>query len=380
MSQSVYFGKIGDGKTYHVMINELLPALAAGRRVYTNIDGLNEKEIARYLGVCATKLEIYHEVDAEWYRKNLVWDSDGDKEGEALGKRVKHGSMIVVDEAQNIWPARETKNTQAGFIKLLAYQRHFGLDFVFITQQVKLMDVVISRFCNDAYQIKNLGMLSKSLGRRYIVNRRQSPLDPDVIGQYKGKYDDKIFRLYKSASLRVKSTAKNASFLSRPMFKFAAVGLLLGIFFVANNGLFPGISKVKKDKGVAHGMVGNGVVAWNSRVSTPKNGRVSGYQVSSPQAAGKVPLGSVDRPASVASEVSSPPAIVHPAPSERLETGRIELYDGEGKLISLRKVYERSAPQPVGNPSGSPAAVPVGGVDPSRSNGVEVRVVGGSAR
>ena len=45
---TAYTGTQGSGKTYEVVANVILPAVAAGRRVVTNVAGLQELEIYTY--------------------------------------------------------------------------------------------------------------------------------------------------------------------------------------------------------------------------------------------------------------------------------------------------------------------------------------------
>lgn len=49
MSITVYTGVVGSGKTYEAVKTVLLPAVASGRRVVTNISGINKEKIYEYL-------------------------------------------------------------------------------------------------------------------------------------------------------------------------------------------------------------------------------------------------------------------------------------------------------------------------------------------
>lgn len=192
----LYEGKIGDGKSYHVVRNELLPAIRAGRRVYTNIDigaeHIRNMEIHCGLEVGTARID---RVDGKNNWRALLQLDDDDKEGVSL--RVAQRSLIIVDESQMIWDAREFKETPKGFLTFLEYHRHFGLDVVFITQNVKRLDSAARGLANELLQVKNLKMLSSVLGDRYVIHHRQKPGDP-IVASSSGRFDPLYFRFYRS--------------------------------------------------------------------------------------------------------------------------------------------------------------------------------------
>lgn len=210
MANIVYYGKIGDGKTYHVMANEILPAVKAGRRIYSNIEGLDHREIAFYAGVPLADLKITQWENSDEIRSHLVADRD-DKEGVSL--KIDKGSLVVVDEAQLVYDAREFKNTGKNFLTLLEKHRHWGLDIVFITQNPKRLEGAICRLANRCYQVKNLGFLSTIFGSRYVIHHRQTPFD-DVVQTSHGRLKPEIFKLYRSAVQHGEQTHKTKSALN----------------------------------------------------------------------------------------------------------------------------------------------------------------------
>jgi zona occludens toxin (predicted ATPase) len=227
----VYYGKIGGGKTCCVIFQELIPALRAGRKVVTNIDGLNLREIRNYIG---KEIDLVVKTSLQWWRDSLtcqvIEKEDGESE-KVLNPAISEGALYIIDECQMIWDAREFKDTKKGFLNLIEYNRHFGIDIVFVTQNVKRCDVNISRLANDSYQIKNLGFLHSFTKNRFAVNRRQTPFDKDVISQYTRKYDPVIFTLYKSGvdANAVKQKSKFSAYLVMPvvlLFIFCVVMLV----------------------------------------------------------------------------------------------------------------------------------------------------------
>ncbi len=66
------------------------------------------------------------------------------------------GSLIIVDECQNIFPQRSASKEPPSYITDLSIHRHKGFDFVFITQDPRLLDVWIRRNVAEHRHIKRL--------------------------------------------------------------------------------------------------------------------------------------------------------------------------------------------------------------------------------
>ena len=240
----VYYGKIGGGKTFCVMFQEIIPALRNGRKVITNIDSLDIRELRNYIG---KDIDITVRQSIKWWRSSLTCDiADDGLEGKAvMNPALIEGALYVIDEAQFIWDAREFKDTKSGFLHLLEYNRHFGIDLVFITQNVKRCDVNISRLANDSYQIKNLGFLHGFARNRFVVNRRQTPFDKDVISQYTRKYDSNIFTLYKSG-VDANAEKQRSKFSAYVVVPFLLLFIFSVVMLVKQGNPIAAISKQQK--------------------------------------------------------------------------------------------------------------------------------------
>ena len=265
----LYYGKIGDGKTYHVVRNELIPAILAGRRVYTNIEGLNFRYISTYLNISHSDIKVTHIENPEWYVQNMTLQS-GQKEW--TNPHLDAGSLIIIDEAQRIWDARDFRNTKKEFLSFLEYHRHFGFDIVFITQNPKRLESSILRLSNESYQVKNLKFLGSFLGRRYVLHARQTPLDRDIIYTTRGVLRDDIFLCYQSYQSRPDVQKKSKGALSQ-LWVYAICILILVpvIMFVAKGGLsFTNKKNVDKIvKGVSNGGNNNNKVSTDFRYDSP---------------------------------------------------------------------------------------------------------------
>lgn len=211
----LYYGKIGDGKTYHVLKNDILPALRKGRKVYTNIDGLNVRSLALYLDMSPDQVCIVHHKEHSFYRENLVCGGEQENWESSV---IEANSLIVIDEAQKIWDARQFKDTKKEFLNFLEYHRHFGFDLVFITQNPKRLESAIVRLSNEAYQVKNLKVLGSLFSSRYVIHIRQTAYDRDIIATVRGSFKKELFSLYKSYRSSGKFSKESKGALSNGIF------------------------------------------------------------------------------------------------------------------------------------------------------------------
>lgn len=219
----LYYGKIGDGKTYHVVANEIIPAVKDRRKIYTNIDGLDVRALSHITGVAVGEIDI-----TVWRQKSEILaamqvaadDSDG------ITLPIARGALVVIDECQMVWDARDFKNTTKGFLTLLEYHRHYGLDLVFLTQNVKRAENAITRLANYSYQVRNLRILGAA--NRYIINVRQTPLDTEILERKHGVFDSRIFRCYKSAGVLVVGRASGIVWRNGVLLAAFACFLLAG--------------------------------------------------------------------------------------------------------------------------------------------------------
>lgn len=222
---ALYQGKIGDGKTHHVVKHELLPQLAKGRNVYTNID-LGDDEVEyqkvfdengkpvkrrfvirtareRFVGNVAKLLgKPYKFIDERFYKfkdNQEIYDLLTLQETSLEFYKLKLHSALIIDEAQMLWDAREFKSTRKPFLTLLEYSRHCDLTpIVFITQNAKRLDTAIVRLTNYFYKIQNLGFFGSAARSRYKFSVHNGLNSPAISSEIKN-FDQSIFRLYQSS-------------------------------------------------------------------------------------------------------------------------------------------------------------------------------------
>lgn len=264
MAIYLYYGKIGDGKTYHVLQNEVVPAARKGRKIYTNLDGLNVRRLSQYVD---REVDVVQWEKVEDIRAAFNLDQD-DREGTSL--KVDRGALMIVDEAQMIFDSRQWKDTGPGVLRLCEYHRHFGLDIVFITQSPGRLDKSLCRLANESLHVKNLRFLGSLFGKRYVINVRQTPWDKETMATMTGHFKKEIFSLYRSSVVNARArVSKSAAKLS---WFVAPAGIALAILFFMRNGGF-GFTKVVRMKqqesspgAVVTGPAAPGLVASSSGI------------------------------------------------------------------------------------------------------------------
>lgn len=237
MAIYLYYGKIGDGKTYHVLANEVVPAARKGRKIYTNLDGLNVRRLSQYVD---REVDVVQWEKVEDIRAAFNLDQD-DKEGASL--KVDRGSLLIVDEAQMIFDSRQWKDTGPGVLRLCEYHRHFGLDIVFITQSPGRLDKSLCRLANESLHVKNLRFLGSMFGKRYVINIRQTPWDRETMATMSGSFKSEIFALYRSSVVNARARVSKSAVKMTWMVAPAAIAMAV-IFFARSGGF--GFTKVAR--------------------------------------------------------------------------------------------------------------------------------------
>ncbi|MFM0526307.1 zonular occludens toxin domain-containing protein [Paraburkholderia strydomiana] len=209
MAINAYCGVMGSGKSYEVVAGPLLDAVAAGRRVVTNIDGINEAAIHDYL--CRKrKLErgqpgrVVMVATQDFLKPGFFPVENEGPEGAVVTPGfVQAGDFVVVDEAWKLWKTG-TKITPE-HMAFFRMHRHFvhaetnvACDVVLMIQAVSglhrdLRDVIELSFV--MVKLKSLGM---SKGYRVEMYETAKQNNRTRTGTFVRKYKAEIFPLYRS--------------------------------------------------------------------------------------------------------------------------------------------------------------------------------------
>lgn len=192
-------GVPGSGKTLYLLKKFFIPALKAGRNIYTNIEGLNVDrmaEIFEFDGMSANRL--VHQLNS---------DEDPEKDVERIryfyvdkdtGEQRPDNSIFIIDEAQNYFGSRDFKeNFSNDLIKYITRHRHYGHDVVWATQVIESVDISFRRNTAITYALRRMEHLgAKNSSFVYIFDR--CDLDRKHLSRQVFGFDKKYFACYDS--------------------------------------------------------------------------------------------------------------------------------------------------------------------------------------
>nr|DAK42484.1 MAG TPA: zonular occludens toxin [Inoviridae sp.] len=175
-------GVPGSGKTLSV-VSDLAKKVKkewAGRKIFTH--GIPELTIA------TEKIPEGHTIN-----DMNVW----------LQYPENNGSVVIIDEAQNIFPPRSSGSKTPELVEWLHVHRHSGVDIILITQMPGRIDKQVRDLVGAHYHIHKtpLGVRMRYFWD-YCENSPKSGMKnarPEVY-----KFDKKAFGLYKSAEIHTK--------------------------------------------------------------------------------------------------------------------------------------------------------------------------------
>lgn len=239
-----YVGVPRSGKSYLMMKQVIVPAIAEGRNVVTNFDGINQEAIHKYLSeVKKIPLDRLGKVvtvtDKDWLSGHCFPSSNPVVGVDTL---IHGGDLVCIDEAQMFW----------GFGDKLS---HLHLEF--LTQHGHYVDPVSKRCCDVALATQDLRLINrKALGvidKSYKVERKDElgMNGTYIVSTYSGssltrgnyisttmpeKYDPLYFTFYHSFSGGegvVAAVDSNSNILkSKKLRYFIIFIILLGAFSV----------------------------------------------------------------------------------------------------------------------------------------------------
>jgi zona occludens toxin len=215
MAFSAYCGSTGEGKTYEVVENVIVKSVGAGRRVLTNVTGLNVEKIHQYLRKQGVDDGAFGEIvqlppiESCAGRFAVIEESSEFVDGEPVAKLdeaqslIKGGDVVVLDEVWRIWKrgAKIDPNDEK-FWRMHRHILHPGTnvstDIVLITQNWSDLNSTLRGLVHQRYVMKkhtSLGFKSKYSVNVFDIGART----PHIVIQR--TYRPEIFALYKSHSM-----------------------------------------------------------------------------------------------------------------------------------------------------------------------------------
>lgn len=215
MPIKAYVGLPRHGKSYEVVTEAILPALRQGRRVVSNIAGLNQDAFNSILfaeGFSSDKIgQIVHIEHDEVLKPNFFRTDEDEKNG--VETFVQPGDLIALDEIWRYWKKRgAVPDRHMNFFRMHGHFTHavtgYTCEVCLITQSVKDINENIKEVVAETFQmVKNTKLGSD---KSYIVHifQRGSTAKGDYIRTLPPRfYNAKFFGLYKSHSQRKEGDA-----------------------------------------------------------------------------------------------------------------------------------------------------------------------------
>ncbi|MBM5573653.1 zonular occludens toxin domain-containing protein [Deefgea sp. CFH1-16] len=205
MAINVYAGLQGSGKSFEVVSSVILEAISNGRRVVTNVAGINEDKIHEYLinnkNIESDKLGHIIHVTNERVSQACFFP---DEEKPDLESVVEGGDLVAIDEAWRFWGTDNGKLSHE-HMQYFRMHRHYvhektavACDVVLMTQDVTGLHRSVKNVIEFTFRMQK----HKSLGfsKRYRVDIHEGwKLNSKTrIDTRQKSYDPKIFPLYQS--------------------------------------------------------------------------------------------------------------------------------------------------------------------------------------
>lgn len=202
MPINVYTGLMGSGKTFECVSSVIVPAIAKGRRVVSNIENLQIELIRSYASEkYSVPLEKCGElvcVENETLTNDNFYPDGTDKES-----IVHQGDMVCIDEAWQFYgSAIKLNENSMNFFRMHRHYVHpetkVSCDIVLMVQSITDLNrslKLVVEFTFIFTKMKAIGM-----NTRYRVDLYQghkTPIRSRVSSELK-KYDKKVFPLYSS--------------------------------------------------------------------------------------------------------------------------------------------------------------------------------------
>lgn len=195
MAITAYTGVPGSGKSYALMAMVILPGLQAGRRVLTNLAGIDADKVRQYVNGAGELVLFTGE-------QTLAPGFFPDEDTPDAPSVLKPGDLMVFDEVRISW--NPSGKLDPAILKFLRYHRHFvssdgqSTDVVLATQMLTDLHRDYKGCVERNYKFKKMNTLG--LNNRYVWNMWEGAVQRrgEQIANGNGSYDPAVFALYSS--------------------------------------------------------------------------------------------------------------------------------------------------------------------------------------
>ena len=181
-------GLPGSGKSYEACAMHILPALDKGRRVVTNIEGINHAKFAELLHIPELDLKD---------RLICVFDHDIEIQKENFLRESGKDALIIIDEIQNLFPS-ERQKLPPEWNRYVSEHRHDGLDIVLMGQDRRDCHSMWRRRIQRVITFNKLSAVGQDNRYRWQCLEATRPEKYKAVTSGVRSYDSKYFGLYAS--------------------------------------------------------------------------------------------------------------------------------------------------------------------------------------
>lgn len=234
-----FTGTPGSGKTYEA-VEKIALNLKIGRKVYTNIDGMedarHQEALKNLAGLNDLQFfEQFHHLGS-YVNKDKEPDLENEPDGKInlawFHKYCEQGSLIVLDEVQKIFGCRDTRmKHNADFSDWASTHRHNGYDLIIITQNAERVEVGVRSLTEWNYVFRKVNFFGGAVQRKYLCNSFAGEhTDGQPLKKSVRTYNGKIFLCYKSyvsKDIKEQGFMTHVNILNHPI--FFAIPVVLGV-------------------------------------------------------------------------------------------------------------------------------------------------------
>lgn len=256
MSIKAYVGRMGSGKSYEVVSVVILNALRRGRRVISNIAGLNYEAFCQLLeseGVPREQIGQLVHVEHAQVLQPEFWRTDKDADL-GVDAFIQPGDLIALDEVWRFWSGFATKGDDGSkrpdrVMNFFRMHRQFPhpetgvtCDVALITQDIMDISRQVRAVIEETYRMEKLTAVGST--KRYRVDVFQGgKVTRSPLRQLQRSYDPRYFPLYSSHSQKSAEGAEakeenidgRGNILQGALFKFIIPAALV---FIVGAGYF----------------------------------------------------------------------------------------------------------------------------------------------
>ena len=223
------------GKSWEAMVFNLLPAVKAGRKVITNIEGIDLARIAEISKLPLPVIEmlvncVYHDEERdvekriELQKASLIRDTEKD-------------SLVIIDEIQNLFPSGRDKLSPE-WMRYVTEHGHDGLDIILMGQDRRDCHNLWRRRINRVITFTKKTAVGMENHYKWEAHEATTPEKFKKISSGGRAYESKYFGMYSSHTNGTKNKGNynddRVNVFKTPGFKYGVPAFLVVLYFASS--------------------------------------------------------------------------------------------------------------------------------------------------